>query len=133
MSEPITEVILVVSAIIFGILLIILLIPKVAEPAFKTVSNENAFVLAEETSSLITALSLMDKGNVKKILPTEWDIVIKKTKKGVFIEFIKNDIKSSKIGNVPVFGYVKEVKLKSVSSIYLLKEMGEPVKVMKNG
>lgn len=129
MKADSTMVILAIFAVLAGAMVLMLLIPKIAEPSMKVHGNQQAYVLAKMLASSINALSYADEGEITKTFDADWDVIVRCGSDTCNIKVSYGNRGSDEIGSVVVTKNVEPFTGNLVRKIKMTKTGDEPVKL----
>lgn len=127
----VSEVLMSIFALVIGILILSLLVPKIGVPSMESYGDKQAYIAAKILASSINSLSSMEQGEVVKTLELEWDVHIECEDKNCYIRVSHQDYRSSDVSNVDLLGSVKEAHLYGVTKVRIFKNIDEPMRVEK--
>lgn len=111
-----------IFAIILISIVIVLMIPNIAEPTMGTYGTKQAHILARNLASEINALALSEAGEIKRTFEGEWDIFIFENK----ITVNHLDFKASE----DLLVNVKDAKIIDAKRV-LITKIGDFIEVKK--
>jgi len=126
----VSEIIMVVFALVVGMLIIYLLVPKIAIPSMDSYGDKQAYITAKILASSINSLSSMEEGHSVRNFELDWDISIECKRKGFcYLEVGHKDFLSTDIDAVALMGDAEEAEIYAMNKVKITKETGKPVRI----
>ncbi len=132
MKAQISEVLQAVFAVSISIILFVLLVPNIGQPAWQTYGKSQADMIAQSIAMSIDALGISDAGEIKKTFDGLWVVEIFVKKDSNWIRVKHGDVSSNE---VKIFTPIKDlsadnpIQLKDVKTITFTKITGGLVEV----
>ncbi len=139
LKGDVSEVMLAVFAIIIGVLILTLLLPRVSGPVVQYYGKEQAITTANLVAGGINSMASVGEGVLIQDLGSEWEIDVYEEKGKMYLvasyfdERTQRGVTSTKDGkDVMVIGSVKALRSPVFGrKIRIIKEPGNPVEVRK--
>ncbi len=140
LKGDVSEVMLAVFAMLIGVLILALILPRMAGPVVQYYGTEQAITTANLLAGSINSLASVEEGDIIQDLKAPWGVyVYKKADKNYIVvdyfdERTKRSVtsRSSKGDDILVIGDVKPMNAPlTMSRLRIVKESGKPVEVRK--